>query len=368
MECVIVYNYSIAATFNFSGLLAARFLLGCFEAGVAPAVPLLLSFWYQRNEMAGRISIFFGSSTLAGAFGGIFAWAIIGHMDGVQGMASWRWLFLIEGLPTILLGILCLMFLPNYPDTANTKWWLTPEEKELAIRRVPVASDDTTFSKKQFVAVFKDYQNAFYTLIYISVLVCISSYSTFLPTIIRDMGVSSLKAQLLTIPPYIVACCCLFAVAWYSDHIQQRGFPAALCFLVTIIGYVFLLVGEHLALRYCGAIFVASGVYSAIPVVLSWNNNNNFGHTKRGVSLGLMNGVAQCFGILGSHIYRNEDAPFYRPGHAICLAFAIFAFVMIAVLRFLLKRENRRRDELQQDHATYDVELYDRHPAFRYIP
>lgn len=57
------------------------------------------------------------------------------------------------------------------------------------------------------------------------------------------------------------------AVAWYSDHIQQRGFPAALCFLVTIIGYVFLLVGEHLALRYCGAIFVASGVYSAIPVV-----------------------------------------------------------------------------------------------------
>lgn len=57
------------------------------------------------------------------------------------------------------------------------------------------------------------------------------------------------------------------AVAWYSDHIQQRGFPAALCFLVTIIGYVFLLVGEHLALRYCGAIFVASGVYSAVPVV-----------------------------------------------------------------------------------------------------
>lgn len=96
------------------------------------------------------------------------------------------------------------------PDTANTRWWLTPEEKELAIRRVPVASDDATFSKKQFVAVFKDYQNAFYTLIYISVLVCISSYSTFLPTIIRDMGVQSLQAQLLTIPPYIVACCCLF--------------------------------------------------------------------------------------------------------------------------------------------------------------
>lgn len=96
------------------------------------------------------------------------------------------------------------------PATANTRYWLTPEEKELAIRRVPVASDDASFSKKQFVAVFKDYQNAFYTLIYISVLVSISSYSTFLPTIIRDMGVQSLQAQLLTIPPYIVACCCLF--------------------------------------------------------------------------------------------------------------------------------------------------------------
>ncbi|CDH58469.1 mfs transporter [Lichtheimia corymbifera JMRC:FSU:9682] len=363
-----ISSSSIAATFNFSGLLAARFFLGCWEAGVAPSIPLLLSFWYQRNEMAGRISIFFGSSTLAGAFGGIFAWVIIGHMDGIQGLASWRWLFLVEGLPTVVLGILCLMFLPNYPATANTRWWLTPEEKELAIRRVPVASDDASFSRKQFVAVFKDYQNAFYTLIYISVLVSISSYSTFLPTIIRDMGVQSLQAQLLTIPPYIVACCCLFVVAWYSDHTQQRGLPALLCFTVTIIGYVFLLVGEHLALRYCGAIFVASGVYSTVPVILSWINNNNHGHTKRGVSLGLMNGVAQCFGILGSHIYRNEDAPFYRPGHAICLAFSVFAFIMIAILRFLLQRENRRRDKLQQDHATYDVELYDRHPAFRYIP
>lgn len=57
------------------------------------------------------------------------------------------------------------------------------------------------------------------------------------------------------------------AVAWYSDHVQQRGLPALLCFMITIIGYVFLLVGEHLGLRYCGAIFVASGVYSAVPVV-----------------------------------------------------------------------------------------------------
>lgn len=146
------------------------------------------------------------------------------------------------------------------PDTANTKWWLTPEEKELAIRRVPVASDDTTFSKKQFVAVFKDYQNAFYTLIYISVLVCISSYSTFLPTIIRDMGVSSLKAQLLTIPPYIVACCCLFVCVN----------PFALCCDGSSLFQGCSLVLGSYPTTWIPCCFMLSGYYYRICVLTRW--------------------------------------------------------------------------------------------------
>ncbi|CAO3641187.1 unnamed protein product [Cunninghamella blakesleeana] len=203
-----VSSTSIGAVVNSSGLIAARFFLGCAEAGFSPCVPLLLSFWYQRHEFASRFAIFMSSATLSGAFAGALAYLIMDNLDQVHGLASWRWMFIIEGTPTIALGILCLFFLPNYPETAS-KYWLTKEEKEVAIQRAindGKSKHDDTVEKSQIKKAIFNYNTWFVALINSGALLSQASFTVFLPTIVKAMGFTALHAQLLTIPPYIVGC------------------------------------------------------------------------------------------------------------------------------------------------------------------
>jgi MFS family permease len=82
--------YSQAFTHNAAGLISCRFFLGVFETGVGPATPLFISFWYQRDELATRVAIYFGSATIAGAFSGAIAYAVLGTLEGAHGIAGWR--------------------------------------------------------------------------------------------------------------------------------------------------------------------------------------------------------------------------------------------------------------------------------------
>ncbi|GAA5817408.1 hypothetical protein MFLAVUS_010954 [Mucor flavus] len=361
-----------AFTHNAAGLIACRFFLGVFETGVGPSTPLFLSFWYQRDELATRVAIYFGSSTVAGAFAGAIAYGVLGTLEGAHGLAGWRWLFIVEALPTIVLGFLSFIVLPDTPETAGK--WLTPEEKRVAIERTQRSgnTDEKSFDKKQFVAALIDYKVWFSVVIYIGLNIALASFSIFLPTIIRDMGFDSLKAQLLSIPPYIAAACLVFVVSWNSDRTLQRAYHIVVVCVIGVLGYVLLLATTKVGLRYTGAILVACGIYPIIPLTLSWVSNNQLGHTKRGVAIAMTSMIAQCFSMLGTQIYRAEDGPRYIKGHTICLIFLSLAACSACVLRILLARENRKRNELygvpeSNDMSGLNIEdVYDKHPQFRY--
>ncbi|ORY95291.1 high-affinity nicotinic acid transporter [Syncephalastrum racemosum] len=363
-----------SATHNAAGLIACRFFLGAFETGVGPSTPLFLSFWYQREELALRVALYFGASTIAGAFSGAIAYGVLKDLSGAHGIAGWRWLFICEAAPTIGLGILSFFVLPNLPSSASR--WLTPAEKELAVRRVrrDGNTDGKSFNKDQFFAALLDIKNWLSVLIYVGLNIALASYAVFLPTIIKDMGFSSLNAQLLTIPPYVAACILVFFVSWNSDRTLQRGYHIMAVSAIGVLGYIFLLASLNVGLRYTGAVLVACGIYPIIPLTLSWVSNNNLGHTKRAVAIAMTSMIAQCFGMVGTQIYKTKDSPRYITGHVVCLVFMALAGISAAVLRFLLKRENDRRD---REHGTPDsfdftgleeeIEtLCDKHPKFRY--
>ncbi|OBZ89381.1 hypothetical protein A0J61_02558 [Choanephora cucurbitarum] len=358
-----------AFTHNAAGLIVCRFFLGCFEVGVGPSTPLYLSFWYQRKELATRVAIYFGSSTIAGAFAGAIAYGVLSNLDGAHGVAGWRWLFIVEAIPTIVLGIMSFIVLPDLPETANR--WLTAEEKRVALQRTRQSgnTDAVFFDKQQFFAALMDYKVWLAVIIYVGLNIALSSFAIFLPTIIRDMGFSSLHAQLLSIPPYVVACCLL--VSWNSDRTLQRGYHIIGVCSLGILGYIFLLATDQIGVRYTGAILVACGIYPIIPLTLSWVSNNQLGHTKRGVAIAMTSMIAQCFSMLGTQIYRTEDGPRYIKGHVICLIFLGLAACSAGLLRFLLARENTRRNKEfgapSEDMTHIDfIGLYDRHPSFRY--
>ncbi|KAJ2367880.1 hypothetical protein H4S02_000441 [Coemansia sp. RSA 2611] len=371
-----VCSTAMAGAKNYSGLVAARFFMGVFEAGVGPAAPIILSFFYLRHELAWRTALFYGSSTFAGAFGGLIAYGVSTNLAHEK-LAPWQLLFIIEGIPTIFLGIITVFLLPNAPETLE-RWFVTPEEKQVAIERSRSGhnTDTTTLDKRQLLASINDYKNIFTCLIYIGLNIPLASYTSFLPTIVSLMGYKHAKAQLMTVPPYACAIVCVFAVCWNSDRTRQRGLHVAGSALVACIGYILLISSGNVKANYTGACFVAMGLYPIIPLMLSWVANNNVGHTKRAVSVAMLNTFGQCFATVGTQIYKSPTAPRFFMGYGVCLAFTVVMIVFSLGLTVFLKRENDRRDAKygapkpltsEEQQEAINNGIYDDHPSFRYF-
>lgn len=122
----------LGGTTNYAGVTAVRFILGMVEAGLFPGLVYYLTFWYRTDERSLRVALILASATLGGAFGGAIAYGV-GHMNGTHGLEAWRWLFILEGLPSCLSSIAVFFFLPDYPETVN---WLDETERSLAISRL----------------------------------------------------------------------------------------------------------------------------------------------------------------------------------------------------------------------------------------
>ncbi|KAJ1853161.1 hypothetical protein LPJ73_002698 [Coemansia sp. RSA 2703] len=370
-----ICSTSMAAAKNFSGLAAARFFMGIFEAGVGPAAPIILSFFYLRHELAWRTALFYGTSTFAGAFGGLIAYGVAKNLAH-ESLAPWQLLFIIEGVPTIFLGIITIFVLPNSPETLE-RWFVTPQEKKVAIQRSRSGhnTDSSLLDKKQLLAAFKDYKNIFTCLIYIGLNIPLASYTSFLPTIVKLMGYTDAKAQLMTVPPYACAIVTLLLMCWNSDRTQRRGYHVAASAAIACIGYILLISSNKIGANYTGACFVAMGLYPIIPLMLSWVSNNNVGHTKRAIGIALLNTFGQCFATVGTQIYKSKTAPRFFMGYGVCLAFTVVMIVVSLALSYVLKRENARRDELygepmpltpQEQQEAIENCVYDDHPSFRY--
>ncbi|KAG9119983.1 hypothetical protein FRC07_004711 [Ceratobasidium sp. 392] len=332
-----------ATAFSYAGVTTARYFLGLFEAGFGPVIPFYYSLFYLKSEHGLRTSFFISAAPLAGAFGGLIAWGVQ-HIR--SHIATWRILFLIEGLPTILVGILVLLFLPSRPETTK---WLSEDERKLAQRRLnrEVASEGHSINWKHVLMSFTDYKAWMICLMYQSLNVALSSISIFLPSIVKTLGYTSAKAQLMTVPPYACAGVVMLLIAKASDRLKLRGPFVAGVLMLSGIGYTILLAvpSSNNHARY-GAIFLAvTGTYSGIPLAMSWTTGNAGSETRRGVNMAMLNTIGHSMAVLGSYIYPSREGPAYRRGFAICCGFAWWGAFLALVLSFLLHLENRRRDK-----------------------
>jgi MFS family permease len=116
---------------SYGGLIVTRFFLGLAEAGIFPASFYLISFWYRRDEAQKRFTIYWSSVLAAGSFGGLLASAIT-NMDGIRGLSDWRWVFILEGILSIIVAIIAFVTVTDFPTEAK---WLTPEEKEFIVAK-----------------------------------------------------------------------------------------------------------------------------------------------------------------------------------------------------------------------------------------
>ncbi|CAG5158666.1 uncharacterized protein ALTATR162_LOCUS5195 [Alternaria atra] len=367
----------MGVTQNREGFFAVRFFLGVAESGLFPGVVYYLSMWYKREERQYRISLFFSCASLAGAFGGILAYGIA-HMRNVGGYEGWRWIFILEGLLTIVIGVVAYWFISNYPGTVS---WLSKEERTFVQARLKADSDATNeeaFSWAEVLVAAKDIKIWLYAFAFHTMSLPLYTLSLFLPTIIRDMGYTSAQSQLLSIPPYAVAT--IFTIFWaiLSERYARRALFILTTSTVAIIGYIILLANTDPKARpgvsYVGTFFAAIGIYPSVALILCWPAINVSGQTKRATANAMQISIGNLGAVLGTQLYRANSGPRYILGHSFALGYSCLNLIVVGVLLIVLKKENKEKERILLErpdtrgfHDTAeDLAMGDRHPRWKF--
>ncbi|KAJ3552700.1 hypothetical protein NM688_g4015 [Phlebia brevispora] len=336
------FYFSYSTGFDFAGLLVARVSLGVFEAAFAPGIPIYLSLWYTKHELGLRLAYFFGFAAVAGAFGGLIAFGI---QQASTSIANWRLLFLVEGVPTIALGVIALFLLPDRPEETS---YLSGEERLLQLERMNrgiTADVGRSLNKEHIKRAFKDWRVYATGVIFFGANCALASISAFLPTIIKTFGFTNARAQLLTVPPYAVSAVVMGLTSYASDRLQNRGLCIAFSATLGAIGYVLLLVvanNDHV--RYFATFCIVSGTYTVIGVVIAWFAHNLGSESKKAAGIPLYMSIGQCGSVLGSHIFPATEGPRYIKGFAVSCALEFLAAIMAIILHISYRIDNAARD------------------------
>ncbi|RWA10153.1 hypothetical protein EKO27_g4951 [Xylaria grammica] len=330
-----------ATAYNWSGLLASRFFLATAEAAFAPGIPYLLSFFYKRNELGLRCGLYVSAAPLATTFAGALAYGIT---SGHPAIANWRLLFIVEGIPSVVLAFVAFKYMPDSADTAH---FLNEEEQQVAKARAlqQTGSEGTArigrIDFKETLHALKDIKTWIPPLMYFSCNVSYSSLPVFLPVILQGMGFTAINAQGLSAPPYVLAFIVCVTTTWIADRTQQRGAMLVGLSLVGGIGYILLATCKGVGVRYFAVFLAAAGVFSCIANILPWTINNQGSDSKRGAGIALLNIIGQTGPLLGTRIFPEREKPYYIKGMSICAAFMFFNALLALTLRIYLTWENR---------------------------
>ncbi|KAI5374768.1 hypothetical protein J4E82_006445 [Alternaria postmessia] len=352
----LMFLWGLVATFsafvtNFAGLVACRLLLGMFEAGLFPGVILYLSMFYNRRNVSLRQAWFYGTSALAGGLGGVVAYAI-GEMDGVGGWNGWRWIIVINGIPTVLTAIAVPFVLPNSPETAS---FLTEEDRRnlvlLRMREIGQTTAGQELLKEDVMKGVKDWKVYAYAVAQFVGLGMLYSFSVFLPTIINGLGGGWNRqvVQALTIPVYIAGFITYVAGAYYSDKTQNRGLFCIAGLAVSMIGYIFLIANKGLGLSFAGCFIVALGLWVATGIAFSWIGVNNPRYGKRAFASGMQITIGNCSGVVAPFLYAAEDAPQFTAGYGATIGLLALGIAIYVALHLYFRMKNQRKLSGKED-------------------
>ncbi|KIY63727.1 MFS general substrate transporter [Cylindrobasidium torrendii FP15055 ss-10] len=339
---------------NYAGLICVRVFLGLTEAGMYPGIVFYISSWYKRTELGTRVAFFFSSATVAGAFSGLLA-AGIHNMDGIGGLEGWRWIFILEGLFTVLVGVASFWMVQDFPETAK---FLSDTERVFIIRRLQddmkLSAAGEKYKTKYIWQSLKDWKTWVAMGIYMGFDGPLFAFSLFLPTILNQLGYTSTTANLLSVPVYAWGCLVTCVIGFLGDRIGHRAYINLVLFGTGLIGYIILVASKTPALSYFAVFLASSAIYPTIRD--AWVAGNCEGVYKRGVTLAMAIGFGNINGAVTSNIYRSKDKPWYPMGHGIVLAYIAIGWICSLLFFILLKRENAKRDNGERDEVIEGVD------------
>ena len=250
-----------------------RFLLGVFEAGFAPGMILFVTLWFPRVRMGAVMAILMIPSPLGSMIGGPLSTGIIVWFDGFAGLAGWQWMFLVEGLPCLILGVIVWRTLPNGPHEAR---WLSDEERFLIAKDLAADRKDDQGEKASFRKVLVNPRIYGLAVAYFAIISGLYTISFWLPTIIKDNGVESiLQIGLWAALPFAVS---LIAMQWVARRSDRTGERRWHCLVPLSVGSAALsvaaLIPTPFAISIAALVVATAGLYCAYTVF--WATSSAF--------------------------------------------------------------------------------------------
>jgi len=270
---------------------------------------------------------------------------------------------------TIIIGTISYFFIYDYPETAS---FLTEHEKLVVIQMVKEDRQGlaTHYDIKFVWQALLDYKTYIQALIYMFFLIAGYSIVLFLPTIIHSLGYSAANAQLLSIPPYVVACIFTILTGYISDKLNLRGPFLVGGAIVAIIGYTILITETRPGVAYVGTIIAAAGIFPTIAVNLAWAGSAAGGDVRKGVTFAMVIGLGNFGGVCSSFIYLKP--PRFFVGHGTNIALLALSMFLSLFMMWDFRRLNRAKEAycaaqgLDDSRGGEFMELGSESPLFRF--
>ncbi|KAF8185966.1 MFS general substrate transporter [Pholiota molesta] len=367
---------------SYRGLVTVRAFLGLVEGPMFPGIVLYLSGFYTRKELSLRIALFFSSASLSGAFSGLLA-AAIENMHGVGGRPGWAWIFILEGLFTVIMGLLGFLVVPSTPRDSK---FLTHEQKELIMARLERDRPSIRPSDKfSFHEIFQSMRSPHVIAVFVMFFLIgtnLYGLALFLPSIVNQLGFSPSKSQLLSVGPFAAGFFVTLFSAYWSDRYQSRGIANAMITTISVVGYALYLSAESKFVAYGALYLMVPGIYATAPVLGAWMANNSEPYYRRATSIAIGFIATNSGGILSTWRFPTKEGPKFRKTTIMNLTFSCIVVVGSLLNLLYLKRKNKEKaqpgyrekvlakyvtDEKETDGGLQAwMELGDRHPDFVY--
>lgn len=361
-----------AAVTTKSGFFACRALLGAFQGGFICDVCLWMSYFFTSKELPFRLSLFYIANPMTSVWSSLLSFGLLKIKTGGLMDQSWRWLFLIEGLFTGLIGVVSFFKMP--PSAAQTKaWyrkkgWYTDREEKIVVNRV--LRDDPTkgdmhnrqpVGPKELVRALFDYDLLPIYVVRFLGDIGTSPVATYLTLTLRKLGFSVYKTNAPSIPYNVITVITMLTAGWFTERINQRA-------LVLMTIPIWILAGLFPLRYWSGSQIEIWGTYALLtvvlghapfwPITISWCSANSNSVRSRAVSAAVVIIFSQAAGIASANIYRADDKPLYHRGNSALIGVAFGAIGACIFAKFYYIFRNKQRAKIWDAMSDEEREKY----------
>ncbi|RYN57285.1 hypothetical protein AA0114_g2651 [Alternaria tenuissima] len=345
---VMVFTWGVilcgmAGARDFAGLMATRFLLGAFEAAIAPAFIAVVQMWYKRGEQTNRNAAWYAMLGIVNILGSLLSYGL-GHIKSDL-LHSYQIIFLFCGLLTVIVSVFVWFFMPDSPVEAK---FLNDHEKLIAVERLRMNQMGVASRVWKWDHVLEAFIDP-KTWLWFSMLTAVSipsgGITTFGPLIIQSFGFGQFATILFNMPFGVVQIVATIGGAWLATWLKKKSPVLILLCIPPIIGIIILMVvgrGDSNKGVLLFGYYLTSFYPGISPLIYSWSGQNTGGDTKRKVTTSILFVGASAGNIIGPQLFKPSEKPHYYRGLRANLALFIAIIVLILLAMFWIKLLNRK--------------------------